>query len=74
MPADRFSDPTLPLLLLTPLALELEPLASCQPAGHVSLDREALALIERAQPLPPLPDEVPSSVIELVLPLRFQLH
>jgi protein TonB len=43
-------------------------------SGHVSLDREALALIERAQPLPPLPDEVPSSVIELVLPLRFQLH
>jgi periplasmic protein TonB len=43
-------------------------------SGHESLDREALALIERAQPLPPLPDEVPNATIELVLPLRFQLH
>jgi protein TonB len=43
-------------------------------SGHDSLDREALALIERAQPLPQLPDEIPNVTIELVLPLRFQLH
>jgi protein TonB len=43
-------------------------------SGHDLLDQEALALIERAQPLPPLPDEVPNATIELVLPLRFQLR
>jgi periplasmic protein TonB len=43
-------------------------------SGHELLDHEALALIERAQPLPPLPDEMPQATIELVLPVRFQLH
>jgi protein TonB len=42
--------------------------------GHELLDREAKALIERAQPLPPLPDEIPQATIELVLPVRFQLR
>jgi periplasmic protein TonB len=42
--------------------------------GHELLDKEAVALIERAQPMPPLPDEMPQATIELVLPVRFQLH
>ena len=43
-------------------------------SGHAALDREALSLIERAQPLPSLPPEVPQGTIQLVVPLRFQLH
>ncbi len=45
-----------------------------QGSGHELLDQEAVALIERAQPLPPLPEELPQATIELVLPLRFQLR
>ena len=43
-------------------------------SGHEALDREALSLMERAQPLPTLPPEVPQSTIQLVVPLRFQLR
>ena len=43
-------------------------------SGHELLDQEALSLIQRAQPLPPLPPEVPQSTIQLVVPLRFQLR
>jgi protein TonB len=38
------------------------------------LDAEALALVQRAQPLPPLPPEMEQATIELVVPLRFQLR
>ncbi len=43
-------------------------------AGVPSLDAEALALIDRAQPLPPPPDATAQTTIELVVPLRFQLR
>jgi protein TonB len=43
-------------------------------SGHEALDREALDLMQRAQPLPPLPPEVPQATIQLVVPLRFQLR
>jgi protein TonB len=43
-------------------------------SGHEALDREALSLLDRAQPLPPLPPEVSQATIELVVPLRFQLR
>ena len=43
-------------------------------SGHDILDKEAMALLERAQPLPPLPGEMTQETIELVVPLRFQLH
>ena len=43
-------------------------------SGHELLDQEALGLMQRAQPLPPLPPEVPQGTIQLVVPLRFQLR
>ncbi len=43
-------------------------------SGHELLDQEAMSLMERAQPLPPLPPEVPQATIQLVVPLRFQLR
>jgi protein TonB len=51
------------------LAVRLE-----QSSGHALLDAEALALVQRAQPLPPLPPEMEQATIELVVPLRFQLR
>lgn len=43
-------------------------------SGHDLLDREAQALIERAQPLPKPPPELGSDQIELVVPIVFSLH
>jgi protein TonB len=43
-------------------------------SGHDDLDQEALAWIQRAQPLPRPPPEVAQDPIELVVPLRFELH
>jgi protein TonB len=43
-------------------------------SGHDVLDREAMGLLERAQPLPALPAEVQRETIELVVPLRFQIR
>lgn len=40
-------------------------------SGFDALDREALALAKRAEPLPPPPDSVPGERIELVLPVEF---
>jgi protein TonB len=45
-----------------------------QSSGSAALDSEALALIERAQPLPALPDDYAANTMELVVPLRFQLR
>ena len=39
---------------------------------HEVLDEAALAMIERAQPLPPLPDDVPGDSIELDRPRQLQ--
>lgn len=43
-------------------------------SGASSLDDEAVALPERAQPLPPPPPEVPGEQIELVVPIQFFLR
>jgi protein TonB len=43
-------------------------------SGHALLDQETLDLIQRAQPLPSLPDDVPQQQIELVVPLRYELR
>jgi protein TonB len=43
-------------------------------SGHVLLDEEALALIERAQPLPAPPAEIAQDKLELVVPLQFRLR
>ena len=42
-------------------------------SGVASLDQETLALIQRAQPLPKPPTEVPGNPIELVVPIEFSL-
>lgn len=42
-------------------------------SGHRLLDAEALKLIERASPLPPLPDEVRRSTLEVNMPVAYRL-
>jgi protein TonB len=41
---------------------------------HAVLDAEALALLQRAQPLPPLPDEIDGDTLEIVVPIEFFLR
>ncbi len=43
-------------------------------SGHRMLDDEALALLERAQPLPSLPDEMAADTLEVVVPIEFFLR
>lgn len=45
-----------------------------QSSGHEVLDREVLAMIERAQPLPRIPDSLGYAHLELVIPIAFNLH
>jgi periplasmic protein TonB len=42
-------------------------------SGYAVLDGEALALVRRAEPLPPPPPEVPGDPVERVVPLEFSL-
>jgi periplasmic protein TonB len=42
-------------------------------SGHDDLDTEALDLLDRAQPLPPPPENIPGERIELVVPIQFYL-
>ena len=42
-------------------------------AGVASLDAEALALVDRAQPLPPPPDDITGDAISLVVPIEFYM-
>ncbi len=42
-------------------------------SGYEALDEEAMALIERAQPLPPLPDDMPGTAIKFTVPINFNL-
>jgi protein TonB len=43
-------------------------------SGRPALDREALALMDRAQPLPPMPDTMAGDVLDAVVPVEFSLH
>ncbi len=43
-------------------------------SGHTALDQETLALVERAQPLPPPPPEMTNERFEFVVPVQFQLR
>jgi periplasmic protein TonB len=43
-------------------------------SGHAALDEEALAMLTRAQPLPPPPAELSGAIIELVVPVQFFLR
>jgi protein TonB len=43
-------------------------------SGRPILDAEALALIQRAQPLPPLPADYPTRTLDAVVPVEFSLN
>jgi protein TonB len=43
-------------------------------SGRPVLDAEALALIQRAQPLPALPPDYPSRTLDAVVPIEFSLN
>jgi periplasmic protein TonB len=45
-----------------------------QSSGYRVLDKEVMAMIERAQPLPSIPDDMPMQQMELVLPVQFFLR
>lgn len=43
-------------------------------SGRPVLDAEALALIQRAQPLPALPADFPGSTLDAIVPIEFSLN
>lgn len=43
-------------------------------SGHRLLDKETIAMIKRAQPLPPLPREMARDKLEVVVPVQFALR
>jgi len=43
-------------------------------SGYSELDAEVLALIERAQPLPPFPPSMGEAPLDLTVPIRFSLR
>ena len=43
-------------------------------SGYAALDDEALALIQRAQPLPALPADYPTRTLDAVVPVEFSLN
>ncbi|HET7086743.1 MAG TPA: energy transducer TonB [Rhizomicrobium sp.] len=45
-----------------------------QSSGRPILDAEALALIQRAQPLPALPADFPTPTLDAVVPIEFSLN
>lgn len=48
--------------------------ALARSAGHDALDKEVLAMIKRAEPLPALPPEVTDSQMDIVVPVQFMLR
>ena len=45
-----------------------------QGSGHNVLDREAVEMIERADPFPVMPAEMIASELELRVPIVFEIH
>ena len=45
-----------------------------QSSGYPALDDEVMAMIERAQPLPPFPPTMPEPKLDLIVPIRFSLR
>lgn len=45
-----------------------------QPSAYEALNQESLALITRAQPFPPPPDDITGDSIEFVVPIAFSLQ
>lgn len=43
-------------------------------SGHTVLDTEVTAMIERAQPLPPIPADISRNSLEFVVPIQFALR
>lgn len=43
-------------------------------SGHKRLDKEAMGMIKRAQPLPAMPDDMRQAQLDLVVPVRFHLQ
>jgi protein TonB len=43
-------------------------------SGYSELDQEVLAMIQRAQPLPPFPAAMPQARMDLTVPIRFSLR
>jgi protein TonB len=43
-------------------------------SGSAALDSETMAMIRRAQPLPPFPPEMPQSSITVTVPIRYSLR
>lgn len=43
-------------------------------SGHRELDNEVMSMIERAQPLPPFPANMPQATLGLTVPIRFSLQ
>ena len=43
-------------------------------SGHADLDNEVMAMIIRADPLPPFPASMPQTRIDLTVPIRFSLR
>ena len=43
-------------------------------SGHADLDDEVMAMIMRAEPLPPFPETMPQTRIDLTVPIRFSLR
>jgi len=43
-------------------------------SGHTDLDNEVMAMIMRAEPLPPFPESMPQVRIDLTVPIRFSLR
>lgn len=45
-----------------------------QSSGYLQLDNEVEAMIKRAQPLPPIPEEMGKEELELIVPVQFQIR
>lgn len=45
-----------------------------RPSGNALFDRETLAMMKRADPLPPPPDDIPSTELTFVVPVIFSLR
>tara|TARA_R110002124_G_scaffold63978_2_gene175240 strand:- start:76122 stop:76412 length:291 start_codon:yes stop_codon:yes gene_type:complete len=43
-------------------------------SGHSLLDDEAEAMLQRAQPLPKFPDDMPGGYLDVVVPVLFSLR
>ncbi|HYG90014.1 MAG TPA: TonB family protein [Azospirillum sp.] len=43
-------------------------------SGYATLDRQVESMIERAAPLPPLPDSLSGDRLDIVLPVQFALR